>query len=113
MSFGEVGYIDVSGGNPVVTKGNASAPATANVTVMCADSAGIAIGTAGNYLIMGIARDDSWNWTIGGKIYLSTAAGTISQTAPSGSGQVVQILGVANHPDRMLFNPNLVQVEIV
>ena len=40
-----------------------------------------------------------------------TTGNTLSQTAPSATDDVIQIVGVATHADRMFFNPSLVQVE--
>jgi hypothetical protein len=62
----------------------------------------------------GFVRNDSWNWTVGGWIYLSTngtTGNTLTQTAPSGTDEVVQILGVATHADRIWFAPQLIQIE--
>ena len=109
--FGDVGYINTDG---EIQLGDADAIATSNIVAMCAD-ASISADASGNYLLIGFAREDSWTWTVGGKIYLSltgTSTNTLTQTAPSASGDIVQILGVATHADRMYFNPNLVQVEI-
>ena len=63
----------------------------------------------------GIARQDTWAWTVGGLVYLTitgTTTNTLSQTAPVGNTDVVQVLGVATHADRMMFMPNLAQVEL-
>jgi len=67
-------------------------------------------GTDGKFLLHGIAITGSW--TIGGLIYLSTG-GTMTQTVPSGTNIVAQILGVAVGSNRMFFNPCLVQVEML
>lgn len=63
-------------------------------------------------LLRGFMRKDSWNWTVGGLIYVSTTTGALTQTAPSGSGDQVQVVGFATHADRMYFNPSLVLVEV-
>jgi len=63
-------------------------------------------------LLRGFIRDDTWNWTVGGLIYASTTTGGLTQTAPSGSGDQVQVVGIATHADRMYFNPSYVLVEI-
>lgn len=110
VAFGDVCYIDSNG---KAALGDADAIATSNCVVMCAD-ANIAQNSSGNFLLFGIARDDTWAWTVGGLIYLTvtgTTGNTLSQSAPTGTDDVIQILGVATHADRMLFSPQLVQVE--
>jgi len=51
-------------------------------------------------------------WTVGGLIYASITAGGLSQSAPSGSGEQVQVVAVATEDDVMWFNPSYVLVEI-
>ena len=63
-------------------------------------------------LCQGWARDDTWAWTVGGLIYASTTAGGLTQTAPSGTGDQVQVVGVAYHADRMWFAPSPVLGEV-
>lgn len=62
-------------------------------------------------LLKGYIRNDSWNWS-GGLIYVSTVSGELTQTAPSGSGDQVQVVGYAVTADVMYFSPSLVLVEI-
>lgn len=54
----------------------------------------------------GTVRNDAWNWTVGGVIYLSTTAGGLTQTAPSTSGDKVQQIGRALTADIILVNIN-------
>lgn len=73
---------------------------------------GLALETASSgahlVLLRGIYRDDSrYAFTVGGVVYLSTTAGGETQTAPSATDDVVQVLGVATHADRIYFNPSL------
>jgi hypothetical protein len=80
---------------------------------------GIAIALAGgaanasvSFLFYGFFRDDSYAWTVGADIYASGTAGALTATAPSGSGDIVQIVASATHADRIFFNPSLVTVEL-
>lgn len=57
-------------------------------------------------LTNGIARNDSWSWTVGGTLYLSTTAGGLTQTAPSTSGDKIQQVGFALDADRAYLNFN-------
>jgi hypothetical protein len=85
-----------------------------------------AIGTAGSVLVMmaGAAgtvsnplrviepgswvRNDAWNWTVGGVLYLDTATpGGLTQTAPSGEDDAVKIVGHAVTADVIYFAPSV------
>jgi hypothetical protein len=73
---------------------------------------GLAMETAssGSHVVLlhGIYRDDvRYNWTVGGVIYLSTTAGTATQTQPAATDNVIQVLGIATHADRFYFKPDL------
>ena len=63
-------------------------------------------------LLYGFFRDDSWAYTKGGLLYVSTTPGAPTQTAPSGSGDQVQVLGIAITATTILFNPSYELVEI-
>ena len=69
-----------------------------------------AAGTAANPLrvILGgsFVRNDAWNWTVGGPIYLSTTAGALTQTAPSATDDVVRVVGYAVTADVIYWNPS-------
>jgi len=111
QSFGDICFINADGEMQLA---DADAIASASALGMCTEA--ITTGNPALYLLLGFARDDTWDWTVGGLIYLSltgTTGNTLTQTAPSATDDVVQIVGVATHADRMFFNPQLVQVEHV
>jgi len=58
----------------------------------------------GKIMFKGHIRNDTWNWSAGW-IYLGTD-GLPTQTAPSGSGDIVQIIGRATSADTFYFNPS-------
>ena len=101
LSFGDVLYFRNDG---KVWKADANTAAMTPVIGMAISTA--AANGSVTVLMSGIARNDSWNWTVGSKIYMGTVAGSIVTTAPSGSGDTVQVLGVATHADRVYFNPS-------
>lgn len=110
LAFGDVCYIASTGKATLI---DADAIASMSAIAMCVDAT-ISADASGNFLLMGVARDDTWAWTVGGVIYgtvTGTTTNTLSQTAPTGADDVVQIMGVATHADRMFFNPQLVQIE--
>jgi hypothetical protein len=90
----------------------ADADASTTMPVIGMAIASINSDASGFFLQHGFARDDTWNWTVGGLIYASTTAGGLTQTAPSGSGDQVQVVGVAWTADIMLFSPSMVLVEV-
>lgn len=63
-------------------------------------------------LVHGILRVDAWNWTKGpGKaslIYVSTSVGTLTQTQPTGTDDVIQPVGWALSDDCIYFCPSLI-----
>lgn len=52
-------------------------------------------GNAATVLDDGVVRNDSWAWTIGAPVYLSTTAGGLTQTLPTTSGNKQQVIGYA------------------
>ena len=74
--------------------------------------AAISDTATGTILLQGFIRDDTWTWTAGGIVYASGTAGAMTQTAPSGSGDFVQALGIALSADVVYFNPSLTLVEV-
>lgn len=111
FAFGEVGYIKSDG---KVWKAKADAATTMPVRYVALGA--ISADASGTFLRSGIVRNDAWNWTVGGEsglIYASAAtAGAMTQTAPSGSGQKVQVIGHALTADIMDFNPESLMGEV-
>lgn len=86
----------------------ADAIANANAVLI---AAGAVTGSASNtYLLPNgtVKLASSPSWTIGGLVYLSTTGttgNTLTQSAPSGANNVIQVLGVAVSGDTLLFTP--------
>ncbi len=73
----------------------------------------ISADASGDIMVLGWPlRDDTWTWTVGGLIYVSATAGAMTQTAPAGVGDQVQVIGIATHADRMIVFPSPVLVEV-
>jgi hypothetical protein len=109
LSFGQVCYM---GSDGKMELGDADTVASAFAWAMA--TATVSEDASGTFALPGaIVRDDSWNWTsIGQPVFLDTAtAGGMTQTAPSGTDDVIQIVGIALSADVILFYPQLVQVE--
>ncbi len=67
-------------------------------------------GTANNAMRVALPgtfiRNDAWNWTVGGTIYLSTTGGALTQTQPSGTDDVIRVCGWATTADIIFWNPS-------
>jgi len=106
--FGDVLYIGANG-----EVGNADAD------LAYAPAIGISVNAAQSVdhgpidvLTHGIIRDDSWNWTKGGTLYVSTTSGELTQTKPSGDGDYVQIMGEALTDVSIFIMPSLTYVTV-
>lgn len=113
LVFGDVCYI---GSDGKMEKANATVIAT--MPVVCMALGTIAENATGLALFWGFALDTALTLTItggmGNLIYVSAAtAGLISSTIPTGSADVVQVLGFAVTVNEFFFNPNLEVVELV
>ena len=69
---------------------------------------------SGSMLVRGYVYNSSWNWTVGGVLYLQAAgaSGLITQTAPASSGNIVRVVGYAITADLIYFNPSQDWIEI-
>lgn len=84
----------------------------AKMPAMALSTAEVTASEAGIFLLQGFFRHDAWNWTPGGLLYPGETNGNIIQTILSGSGDQVQVIGVAITADIIYFNPSLELVEI-
>lgn len=106
LAFGNICYVKSDG-----KLWKADADGTATVPGVAIALGSIAADGTGSFILNGIIRNDAWTWTVGGYVYLSTSAGDLTQTAPSGTSDVIQIVGQATHADRLLFAPQFNYVE--
>lgn len=97
---------------------NATVIENATACMMCIDAA-VSADEQGTYLLYGFVRNDAWDFEPGQWIYLSregssgntlTQLNLMEQDDPQ-EDNVVQLLGIANAPNSLMFNPQLVQVE--
>ena len=107
LAIGDVVYMGTDG---EVLKADADA-----VTSMPAVGICVSAGTDGNavdVLVQGVMHDTSAfpTFTVGADVFVSATDGTITATAPSGSGDTVQKIGVALHADMVYFNFNTTEV---
>ncbi|MBA7521252.1 hypothetical protein ES705_13357 [subsurface metagenome] len=88
------------------------ADGAATMPVMALAAATIAGNAQGQFLLQGFMYKAAWDWTPGGIVYASVTPGELSQTAPVGSGDQVQVVGVAKTADIIYFNPCLFMKEV-
>jgi hypothetical protein len=105
INYGDSCVFDNTAGEIVLSDaGNAGL-----ATLICVETANVANTASGKFLCLGVIRDDAWAWTIGGPIYRSGTAGALTQTAPSTSGDRIQVVGIATSADSIYWNPSLSQ----
>ncbi len=107
LAIGDVVYMHTDG---EVAKADADA-----VTSMPAIGICVGAGTDGNavdVLVQGIMHDTSAfaTFTLGADIFVRVQKRAVTATAPSGSGDTVQKVGVALHADMVYFNFNTTEV---
>lgn len=73
----------------------ADADAAATMPVLGITMGAIPANRKGEILLWGYIGDTSWTWTAGLEIYASTTPGELTHTAPSGAGDIVQVVAVA------------------
>ena len=88
------------------------ADADAMATMPCQAMA-LEAGTGSRIVLLkGFMRNDDWDWTPGDVLYVSTTTGELTATAPSSSGNVVQVVGWAVTADVIRFAPELDRIEV-
>lgn len=93
-------------------KADADAEATSKGMLALATAA-ITAESSGVFLVYGKYRDDTWNWTVAQEIYISTTPGNPTGTRPSGSGDIVRIIGHGYTADILFFNPDQAYVQLL
>ena len=93
---------------------DADASTTAPCTAMALEAG---TGAGLKVLLQGIIRQDTlFNFTLGdgvsNLVYLHTTTGAVTQTAPVGAGDQVQIVGYVIDADTMYFDPSL-EIDVV
>ena len=96
-------------------KADADAAASMPAKVMAIEA--IAANDTGLVLHVGYYRNDAlYNWVLGAGeanlLYVSTTPGAMTQTAPSGTGDQVQVVGYVVTADIVFFNPSYVVAEV-
>ncbi len=91
------------------TLSNAGAVGTADGLMGIATDSAV----APDVLVSGIIQLSSVPGTVGDPLYLDTADGLLTATAPSGSTEIVRVMGYKLDTNRVYFNPSQDWLEIV
>ena len=92
---------------------DADSATTMPVFVMAAEA--ISLDAYGAfYMPKSVITNSAWTWTTGKLLFASTTAGGVVDidSAPSGSGDQVQVIGIAMSATQIYFDPNMAIVEI-
>jgi len=69
--------------------------------------------TTSPLLIRGYYKNTAWSFTVGAPVYLSTTPGALTSTQPTGTGDIVRVVGYALATDEIFFNPSHEWIELV
>ena len=92
-------------------KANATAMATTKGALAIVMDA-ISAHSTGDILKYGFMRDDSWAFTQGATLYVSETDGAITETPPSDLGDQLRIVGYAQTPSIIWFDPEATIITI-
>lgn len=109
LALGEAVYLKAADSEvyKALATGTTTMPGIALATCATTD------GNPFEFLLRGFMRHDTWDWTPGGLLYIDrTAAGALTQTAPSTTGDQVQVVGVAITADIIFFSSSFELVEV-
>lgn len=86
---------------------DADAVATSGGVLLALAAAAGTDGNPMNVVFRGVVRNDGWTWSGAGKpLYVSTTAGGMTETAPSGASDVIRVVGYTLSDDSIYFNPD-------
>jgi hypothetical protein len=96
----------------LVEEANATAIATMPCIGVSINTSDVTTGNPVKVLVMGLIRDNDFAFgTHGAAVYVSTTVGTMTSTAPSGTNNVVQVIGHSIEDDAIFVQPCLTTIE--
>jgi len=97
----------------VAPDGNYELANATDISTMPCVALAVETGTGTKKILhQGYVRNDDWNWTVGGIIYVSTTDGVLSQEFPTETANQVQIVGYATATNKIFFSPNFMLIEL-
>mgnify|MGYP007100043951 FL=1 len=75
-------------------------------------TANISASASGSFVLYGFYGNSGWSYTTGQTLYISTTPGAPTATQPSGTGDIVRVVGHAVSASSILFNPGQTYIEL-
>lgn len=107
LSAGDLCYLNSSN---KMAKADADAASTS--TNMLGLSTGVAAADSTQEFVLYGGLNEFGSLTIGAPVYVSTTAGGVTQTAPTGTGDIVRIIGYAISATEIYLDPDKTWVEL-
>lgn len=106
LAFGDVCYFAVADNRWKLANADSAAKAQGLLGICVLAAAND--GDATNILLIGMVRADTAfpSFTVGAPVFLSTTDGDLSSTAPSGTGDIIRIVGQAWTANELWFCPS-------
>ena len=113
LAFGDIVYFSVTDSRWELADADAAATAGPVKLGICVLAAA-ADGNATTILLYGKVRADAVfpTFTVGAPVYVGTTAGDVVITAPSGTADIVRIVGYGNTADELFFCPDNTFIEL-
>jgi hypothetical protein len=113
LAFGDLVYLAAADSRWELADADAAATAGGVKLGMCVLAAA-SDGSATTILLFGKIRADAVfpTFTISAPVHVGTTAGDVVVTAPSGTGDIVRIVGHANTADELFFHPSTDWIEL-
>lgn len=114
LAFGEVSALGSNVPSPpgAFWRTNADNEATTKGFLAIATGT-VTTGQLGAFLLRGFIKDNSWSWVVGGELFLALTDGNFTQTKPTGTGEMVRLVGYAITETVVYFNPDTTYIELV
>ena len=112
LAFGDLCYLAVADSRWELTDADAEATAFGKLGICVLVATGD--GEATTMLLVGNVRADAVfpSLTVGAPVYVDVTAGDISNTAPSGSGDIIRTIGQGNTANELYFKPDNCYFEV-
>ena len=110
LNIGDIGYQNADG---EIYLADATDATKMPGMFMCIETA--SDGVASDFLMTGVVRDDTWNWTVDDTVkilYASTTGGAMQEAVVSGAGDISQAVGLILSADKIMFCPTPVMASV-